>query len=69
VLKCKALTKKAWIDDLEMDEEGVGDLLMGKLLNLKKKTITPYKKLQGQELLFQSHFQVLREEFPKWFDL
>lgn len=30
LLKCRALTKKAWIDDLEIDEEGVGDILMGK---------------------------------------
>ena len=29
LLKCKALTKKAWIDDLEIDEEGIGDILMG----------------------------------------
>jgi tetratricopeptide repeat protein 8 len=27
-LKCKALTKKAYIDDLEIDEEGVADILM-----------------------------------------
>lgn len=27
-LKCRALTSKQWIDDLEMDEEGVADLLM-----------------------------------------
>lgn len=30
LLKCRALTKKAWIDDLEIDEEGVADILMGK---------------------------------------
>jgi hypothetical protein len=30
MLKCKALTKKSWIDDLEIDEEGVADILMGK---------------------------------------
>jgi len=29
-LKCRALTKKSWIDDLEIDEEGVADILMGK---------------------------------------
>lgn len=29
-MKCKALTKKSWIDDLEIDEEGVADILMGK---------------------------------------
>lgn len=28
LLKCRALTKKSWIDDLEIDEEGVADLLM-----------------------------------------
>ena len=28
MLKCKALTKKAYIDDLEIDEEGVADILM-----------------------------------------
>lgn len=30
LLKCKALTKKSWVDDLEIDEEGVADILMGK---------------------------------------
>ncbi len=30
LLKCRALTKKSWIDDLEIDEEGVADILMGK---------------------------------------
>ena len=30
LLKCKALTKKNWVDDLEIDEEGVADILMGK---------------------------------------
>lgn len=29
LLKCRALTKKSWIDDLEIDEEGVADILMG----------------------------------------
>ena len=28
LLKCRALTKKSWIDDLEIDEEGVADILM-----------------------------------------
>ena len=28
LLKCRALTKKAYIDDLEIDEEGVADILM-----------------------------------------
>ena len=28
LLKCKALTKKAWVDDLEIDEEGVADMIM-----------------------------------------
>ena len=28
LLKCKALTKKSYIDDLEIDEEGVADILM-----------------------------------------
>ena len=28
LLKCKALTKKSWVDDLEIDEEGVADILM-----------------------------------------
>jgi tetratricopeptide repeat protein 8 len=28
LLKCRALTKKSWVDDLEIDEEGVADLLM-----------------------------------------
>ena len=28
LLKCKALTKKAWVDDLDIDEEGIADLLM-----------------------------------------
>ena len=31
MLKCRALTKKSWIDDLEIDEEGVADILMGNL--------------------------------------
>ena len=30
LLKCKALTKKNWVDDLEVDEEGIADILMGK---------------------------------------
>ena len=30
LLKCKALTKKSYVDDLEIEEEGVGDMLMGK---------------------------------------
>ena len=29
LLKCEALTKKSWVDDLEIDEEGVADILMG----------------------------------------
>ena len=32
LLKCKALTKKSFVDDLEIDEEGVADILMGKCL-------------------------------------
>ena len=28
LLKCKALTKKSWVDDLEIDEEGIADLIM-----------------------------------------
>ena len=32
LLKCRALTKKSWIDDLEIDEEGVADILMGKAI-------------------------------------
>lgn len=32
LLKCRALTKKSWIDDLEIDEEGVADILMGNLI-------------------------------------
>ena len=28
MLKCRALTKKSYIDDLEIDEEGVADILM-----------------------------------------
>ena len=31
LLKCRALTKKSWIDDLEIEEEGVADILMGKV--------------------------------------
>jgi len=27
-LKCRALTCKQWIDDIEVDEEGVADILM-----------------------------------------
>ena len=34
LLKCKALTKKSWVDDLEIDEEGVADILMGNYYNL-----------------------------------
>lgn len=34
LLKCRALTKKNWIDDLEIDEEGVADILMGKLKSI-----------------------------------
>ena len=33
-LKCKALTKKMYVDDLEIEDEGVADILMGKLQNL-----------------------------------
>jgi hypothetical protein len=33
LLKCKALTKKSYVDDLEIEEEGVGDMLMGKFYN------------------------------------
>jgi len=29
LLKCRALTQKSWVDDLEIEEEGVADLLMG----------------------------------------
>ena len=29
MLKCRALTKKSFVDDLEIDEEGVADILMG----------------------------------------
>lgn len=29
LLKCRALTQKNWVDDLEIEEEGVADLLMG----------------------------------------
>ena len=28
MLKCRALTKKSYVDDLEIDEEGVADILM-----------------------------------------
>ena len=28
ILKCKALTKKSYVDDLEIDEEGVADILL-----------------------------------------
>jgi tetratricopeptide repeat protein 8 len=28
LLKCKALTKKSYVDDIEIDEEGVADILM-----------------------------------------
>lgn len=28
LLKCRALTRKSYIDDLEIDEEGVADILM-----------------------------------------
>jgi len=28
MLKCWALTQKSWLDDLEVDEEGVADILM-----------------------------------------
>ena len=28
LLKCKALTKLQYIDDLEIEEEGVGDILL-----------------------------------------
>ena len=29
LLKCRALTQKSWVDDLEIEEEGIADLLMG----------------------------------------
>lgn len=35
-MKCRALTKKNWIDDLEIDEEGVADILMGKISILQR---------------------------------
>lgn len=28
VLKCTSLTKKFYLDDIEIDEEGIGDILM-----------------------------------------
>ena len=37
-MKCRALTKKSWIDDLEIDEEGVADILMG-TINMKSLTL------------------------------
>jgi tetratricopeptide repeat protein 8 len=33
LLKCRTLTQKSWVDDLEIEEEGVADLLMGLLAN------------------------------------
>lgn len=27
-LKCRAMIKKEWIDDIEVDEEGIGDMVM-----------------------------------------
>jgi tetratricopeptide repeat protein 8 len=27
-MKCKALTEKEWIDDAELEEEGVAEMLM-----------------------------------------
>jgi hypothetical protein len=33
------LTKKSWIDDLEIDEEGVADILMGKGSNFESQGI------------------------------
>jgi len=35
LLKCRALTQKSWVDDLEIQEEGVADLLMGLIVNSK----------------------------------
>jgi hypothetical protein len=54
-LKCRALTKKSWIDDLEIEEEGVADILMGIVipsficLQMNMQSIM----LQDQALLFQ----------------
>jgi len=28
LLKCRALTKQSWVDDLEIEEEGIADILM-----------------------------------------
>jgi tetratricopeptide repeat protein 8 len=28
ILKCKSLTRKQFLDDLEIDEEGIGDMLL-----------------------------------------
>ena len=43
-LKCRALTLRDWIDDTEMEEEGVGDLL----LDENAVAATPrYKKFRG----------------------
>ena len=44
LLKCKALTKKNWVDDLEVDEEGIADILMGKFC-LKKALLSTYLTL------------------------
>jgi len=38
LLKCKALTKKSWVDDLEIDEEGVADILMGKRFSCRSRS-------------------------------
>ena len=53
LLKCKALTKKSWVDDLEIDEEGVADILMGKLPS-KSRSHYVLRKGQAVELFVDS---------------
>ena len=39
LLKCKILTRQAWVDDLEIEDEGLADMIMG--INEKMKILYP----------------------------
>ncbi len=61
MLKCRALTKKSWIDDLEIDEEGVADILMGKL---QVKNDDYFKQLNTQSIMLRDQEHHLHDHLP-----
>ena len=54
LLKCKALTKKSWVDDLEIDEEGVADILMGKRPSKSKNHFCP--QIRPSIMILYAHY-------------